>query len=58
MMVRTGIAIFHQVMPLLTLLNSRMPRKLIAVKLAMSRMLSQVPRAVTLPVSALKTPCQ
>ena len=57
-MVRTGIATFHQVMPALTLLNSRMARKLIAVKLAMSRMLSQVPRAVTLPVSALKTPCQ
>ena len=52
-MVRTGIATFHQVMPVLTLVNSRMARKLIAVKIAISTIVSTKPSPVTLLVVGL-----
>ncbi len=40
MMAKTGIATFHHVMPALTLENSLMARKLIAVKIAIRMMVS------------------
>ena len=51
-MVRTGMATFHQVMALFTLLNRRIARKLTAVKTAMSRAPDEAP-PVTLPVVSL-----
>ena len=53
MMVRTGIATFHHVMPALTLENRPMARKLIAVKDAISTIVITKPSPVTLPVVAL-----
>ena len=50
MMVRTGIATFHQVMTLLTRANIRMARKLTATKIAIRMMVSMKPTPVTLPV--------
>ena len=56
-MVATGIATFHQVMPAFTFVNSRMARKLIAVKIAIRTIVNTKPVPVTLPVLALKRPC-
>ena len=47
MMARTGIATFHQVMPELTLENSRMARKLMPVNTAISTTVIAKPRPVT-----------
>ncbi len=49
MMARTGIATFHTVTALLTRANSRMARKLTAVKKAISAMVTQNPAPVTFP---------
>ncbi len=53
-----GIATFHQVMALFTLLNSRMPMKLTTVNSAISRMLKTKPAPVTSLVLSLNRPCQ
>ncbi len=58
MMVSTGMATFHQVMPALTLENRRMARKLIAVKTASRTTVIAKPSPVTLLVFALYRPCQ
>ena len=44
-MARTGIATFHQVIALLTRLNSRMARKLMPVKIAIRMIVSDEARA-------------
>ena len=54
MMARHGIATFHHVMPELTLENSPMARKLIAVKIAIRMIVNTKPVPVTLPLVALK----
>ncbi len=46
MMASTGIATFHQVTRLLTLVNTRIARKLTAVKSAISTMVTTNPVAV------------
>ena len=53
MMATIGIATFHQVIALLTLLNSRMARKLMAVKMASRTMVIPKPRPVTFFVTGL-----
>ena len=58
MMVRTGIATFHHVMTLLTWANSRTARKLIAVKVAISRIVHRKPLVVETPFSELYRPGQ
>ena len=64
MMVKTGTATFHHVMPLLTRENNRIPRKLIAVKTAISTIVMMKPVVVTLPCPVppfaftLNRPCQ
>ncbi len=50
MMASTGIATFHHVMPELILLNSRIAKKLSAVKIAISTIVIPKPSPVTLPV--------
>ena len=52
MMVRTGIATFHQVMVLLTLAKMRMARKLTAVKIAIRMTVITRPSPVILPAVA------
>ncbi len=52
-MARIGIATFHHVTVLLTRANQRMLRKLTAVKIAISTMVSAKPAPVTFPVFAL-----
>jgi len=58
MMVRTGMATFHQVMPLLTCWNSRIARKLMAVKTAIRTIVKMKPVVVIFPVVVLKRLCQ
>ena len=53
MIVTSGMAIFHQVMTLLTRANSRMARKFTATKTAIRTMVSTKPMPVTFPVSEL-----
>ena len=57
MMVRTGIATFHQVMVLLTRANSRTPRKLIAVKMAIRTIVAMKPVVVMWPCALIRL-CQ
>ncbi len=56
-MVRTGIATFHQVMVLLTRANSRTPRKLTAVKMAISTIVAMKPVVVMWPWALIRL-CQ
>ncbi len=64
MIVRTGMATFHQVMPLFTLLNRRIARKLMPVKMAIRMIVTTKPVCVTLPTPVpplafgLNSPCQ
>ena len=58
MMVRTGMATFHQVMALLTRANSRTARKLIAVKTAIRMTVQKKPQPVVTPVVGLYRPGQ
>ena len=62
MMVSTGMATFHQVMPALTLLKMRMARKFSAVKMIRRTTVIAKPSPVTLPFPpfavASNRPCQ
>jgi hypothetical protein len=49
------MATFHQVIALFTVLNRRMARKLIAVKIAIKTMVTANPVPVVTPLSALYT---
>ncbi len=58
MIVMTGMATFHQVMPALTFENRRMARKFSAVKAASSTSVITKPSVVTFDLFALYRPCQ
>ena len=53
MMVSTGMATFHQVMPAFTLENRRIARKLTAVKMAIRTIVAMNPVVVTFPLTGL-----